>query len=179
MAKVPFSKLQAAIDGCSCKPFYYNLAGEEIHYEVKHYLPIKEKLELVSRIINQSVDDNGFYNPMRVKIFMVLEITYAYTNLSFTAKMKEDPFKLYDILVSTGIFTDIIDCIREKDWVEIQAGVWDTIKNIYDYKNSAMGILEMVSSDYNDLNLDAQNIQKALGDPENLSLLKNVMTKLG
>ena len=104
---------------------------------------------------------------------------YAYTNLSFTEKMKEDPFKLYDILVSTGIFTDIIDCICKKDWAEIQADVWDTIKNIYDYKNSAMGILEMVSSDYNDLNLDAQNIQKALGDPENLSLLKNVMTKLG
>jgi hypothetical protein len=29
------------------------------------------------------------------------------------------------------------------------------------------------------LNLDAQNIQKALGDPENLTLLKDVMTKLG
>lgn len=179
MAKVPFSKLQAAIDGCSCKPFYYNLAGEEIHYEVKHYLPIKEKLELVSRIINQSVDDNGFYNPMKVKIFMVLEITYAYTNLSFTAKMKEDPFKLYDILVSTGIFTDIIDCIREKDWVEIQAGVWDTIKNIYDYKNSVMGILEAVKDDYGNLSLDASTIQNDLSNPENMELLRNVLDKLG
>ena len=108
MAKVPFSKLQAKVDGEVTKNSYCNLAGEEIYYEVKHYLPFEQKLELVSTIINKSIDDNGFYNPMRVKLYMTLEVVYAYTNLSFTDKMKEDPFKLYDILVSTGIFTDII-----------------------------------------------------------------------
>lgn len=179
MAKVPFSKLQAKVDGGATKNFYYNLAGEEVYYEVKHYLPFEEKLELVSRIINNSVDDNGFYNPMRVKLYMVLEITFAYTNLSFTEKMREDPFKLYDILVSTGIFTDIIDVIREKDWSEIQENVWSTIKNIYDYKNSVMGILENISADYSNLNLDASEIQKKLADPENMELLRNVLTKLG
>lgn len=179
MAKVPFSKLQARINGSDCQNFYYNQAGEEVYYEVKRYLPLKDKLELVSRIINQSVDDNGFYNPMRVKLYMVLEITFAYTNLSFTEKMKEDPFKLYDILVSTGIFTDIIDVIREKDWTEIQDNVWSTIKNIYDYKNSVMGILENISADYNGLSLDASEIQKKLADPENMELLRSVLTKLG
>ena len=135
MAKVPFSKLQASINGCDTCVSYMNRSGEEIKYEVKHYLPFKEKLELVSNIINKSIDDNGFYNPMRVKMNMALEIVYAYTNLSFTDKMKEDPFKLYDILVSTGIFTDIVNVIRGKDWIEIQDSVWATIKNIYDYKN--------------------------------------------
>lgn len=179
MAKVPFSKLQAKVNGGATRQFYYNLAGEEIYYEVKHYLPVQEKLELVSRIINNSVDDNGFYNPMRVKLYMVLEITYAYTNLSFTEKMKEDPFKLYDILVSTGIFTDIIDVIREKDWTEIQENVWSTIKNIYDYKNSVMGILDTISNDYSNLNLNASEIQKKLADPDNMALLKDVLAKLG
>lgn len=179
MAKVPFSKLQAKVDGGATQNFYYNLAGDEIYYEVKHYLPIEEKLELVSRIINQSIDDNGFYNPMRVKMYMVLEITFAYTNLSFTEKMKEDPFKLYDILVSTGIFTDIIDVIREKDWKEIQENVWSTIKNIYDYRNSVMGILDTLKEDYDNLNLDATEIQKKIGDPENMALLREVLTKLG
>lgn len=179
MAKVPFSKLQAKVDGGATQNFYYNLAGDEIYYEVKHYLPIEEKLELVSRIINQSIDDNGFYNPMRVKLYMVLEIVYAYTNLSFTEKMKEDPFKLYDILVSTGIFTDIIDVIREKDWSEIQENVWSTINNIYNYKNSVVGILDTISSDYSNLNLDASEIQQKLADPENMSLLKDVLSKLG
>ena len=179
MAKVPFSKLQAKVNGGATRQFYYNLAGEEIYYEVKHYIPVQEKLELVSRIINNSVDDNGFYNPMRVKLYMVLEITYAYTNLSFTEKMKEDPFKLYDILISTGIFTDIIDVIREKDWTEIQENVWATINNIYSYKNSVMGILENISADYSNLNLDATEIQSKLADPNNMALLKDVLAKLG
>lgn len=179
MAKVPFSKLQASVNGCDACVSYMNRSGEEIKYEVKHYLPFKEKLELVSNIINKSVDDNGFYNPMRVKMNMVLEVTYAYTNLSFTEKMKDDPFKLYDILVSTGIFTDIVNAICEKDWAEIQDSVWATIKNIYDYKNSAMGILENISADYNNLNLDATEIQKKLADPENMELLRDILSKLG
>lgn len=179
MAKVPFSKLQASVDGGATDVFYYNKAGDEVYYEVKHYLPMKEKLDLVSRIINQSIDENGFYNPMRVKLYMVLEVTFAYTNLSFTDKMKEDPFKLYDILVSTGIFTDIVNVIREKDWSEIQESVWSTIKNIYDYRNSVVGILDTMKMDYNNLNLDAMNIQEALANPENMELLRSVLTKLG
>ena len=179
MAKVPFSKLQAKVDGGVTQNFYCNLAGEEVYYEVKHYLPLMEKLELVSRIINKSVDDNGFYNPMRVKLYMTLEVVYAYTNLSFTEKMREDPFKLYDILVSTGIFNDIVSVICEKDWKEIQENVWTTIKNIYDYKNSVMGILENVSADYKGLSLEAAEIQKKLNEGNGIEFLKEVMTQLG
>ena len=179
MAKVPFSKLDVKINGSDCVNTYYNAKGEDIQYEVKQYLPIKEKMDLVSRIINQSVDDNGFYNPMRVKLYITLEVVYAYTNLSFTAKQKEDPFKLYDLLVSTGIFHDIVNHIYENDWKEIQDGVWSTIKNIYDYRNSVMGILENITNDYSNLNLDATEIHQKLADPENMALLRQVLDKLG
>lgn len=179
MAKVPFSKLDVKINGSDCVNTYYNSKGEEIEYEVKQYLPLKEKIDLVQRVINQSVDDNGFYNPMRVKLYLVLEVVYAYTNLSFTAKQKEDPFKLYDLLVSTGIFYEIVDHIREKDWSEIQENVWKTIENIYAYRNSLMGILDNVANDYSNLNLDASEIQQKLADPENMTLLKQVLDKLG
>ncbi len=179
MAKVPFSKLQACVNGSDCTLSYHNKAGEEIQYEVKRYLPFGEKLELVSRIINQSIDDNGFYNPMRVKLYMTLEVVYAYTNLSFTEKMKEDPFKLYDILVSTGIFKDIVNVILESDWKEIQENVWDSIKNIYNYRNSVMGILDTISTDYSNLSLDANNIREQLADQNNLKLLRDVVERLG
>lgn len=179
MAKVPFSKLQACVDGGASRCSYYNKAGEEIYYEVKHYLPFAEKLALVERIVNQSVDANGFYSPMRVKLYIVLEVVYAYTNLSFTEKMKEDPFKLYDILVSSGIFAEIVDCIREKDWSEIQENVWATIKNIYDYRNSAMGILDVISADYSNVDLDLTALQDKMDDPETLGLLKEIVPLLG
>ena len=156
MAKIPFSKLQASANGSDCTLGYCNRAGEEVQYEVKYYLPFKEKLELVSRIINQSVDNNGFYNPMRVKLYMTLEIVYAYTNLSFTEKQKEDPFKLYDLLVSTGIFQDVIKQIFDGDWETIQADVWNTIENIYKYRNSFQGVINTITQDYNNTSVDLE-----------------------
>ena len=62
---------------------------------------------------------------------------------------------------------------------ELEGSIWDTIKSIYSYRNSVMGILENISADYSNLNLDATEIQKKLADPENLDLLRAVMSKLG
>jgi hypothetical protein len=42
-----------------------------------------------------------------------------------------------------------------------------------------MGILDTVSEDYKNLEFDASKIQEHLADPENLTLLKSIMTKLG
>ena len=179
MAKVPFSKLDMKLNTCDFVMCHENSKGEVVQYEVKNYLPIKEKMDLVSRIINQSTDDNGFYNPMRIKLYTTLEVVYAYTNLTFTPKQKEDPFKLYDLLVSTGLYYDITSHICAEDLEELEGSIWDTIKSIYSYRNSVMGILENISADYNNLNLDATEIQKKLADPENLDLLRAVMSKLG
>ncbi len=175
MAKVPFSKLDVKLNNEIKDCMYYNSKGEEVHYEVKYYLPVQEKLEMISKIINQSVDDNGFYNPMRVKIFTTLEIVYAYTNLSFTAKQKENPFKLYDQLVSSGLFNNIINCIWEEDWKEIKEVVAVTIENIYKYKNSVVGIIDAISTDYSAIDMDLSAIQEKLADPNSLQLLKEIL----
>lgn len=179
MAKIPFSKLDLKVNTSEQVIHITNSKGEEVSFEVKNYLPIKEKMDLVSRIINQSTDDNGFYNPMRVKLYTTLEMVYAYTNLTFTPKQKEDPFKLYDLLVSTGLYNDITSHICTEDLEELEGSIWDTIKSIYNYRNSVMGILENVSADYSNLNLDATEIQSKLADPNNMALLRDVLTKLG
>lgn len=179
MAKVPFSKLDVKLNSCDLVVNHENSKGEAIQFEVKNYLPIKEKMDLVSNIINQSTDDNGFYNPMRVKLYTTLEVVYAYTNLTFTSKQKEDPFKLYDLLVSTGLYDNIISHICTEDLEELEGSIWDTIKSIYSYRNSVMGILDNISADYSNLNLDATEIQSKLADPNNMALLKDVLAKLG
>lgn len=179
MAKVPFSKLDVKLNSREIVVNHETSKGENVQFEVKNYLPIKEKMELVSRIINQSTDDNGFYNPMRVKLYTTLEVVYAYTNLTFTPKQKEDPFKLYDLLVGTGLYDNITNHICREDLEELERSIWDTIKSIYDYKNSVMGILDDISTDYSNLNLDASEIHSKLADPENMALLRQVLDKLG
>lgn len=180
MAKVPFSKLQINTDIKSDAYSCLGKQGEDIVFEVKTYLPFGDKLELVSRIVNQSIDDNGYFNPMRVELFTALELVYTYSNLSFTDKMKEDGFKLYDTLRLSGILGQVLDTLHDSgELEEVNRYVSEVIKNIYSYKNSAAGIMEMISQDYGELDLNATEIQKKLADPNNLALLKDVITKLG
>jgi len=94
MAKIPFTKLKL-IKKDETVTFLYN----EQEITVKKYLPVNEKLELISRVINAAADENRFYNPVKLDIFLKLEIIFTYTNINFTDKQKEDPSKLYDLLV--------------------------------------------------------------------------------
>lgn len=174
MAKISLNKLGLKIDD-SVSVVKFN--GQDI--EVKHYLPVNEKLELISTVINESADDLKFYNVGKLEIFKVIEMVKHYTNISFTEKQLEDAVKLYDLLNSTGLASELFAVIpdAEKDFIEDV--LFDTVNSIYKYQNSIMGILDTVTTDYKDLNFDVSELQKNISNPENLTLLKDVVTKLG
>lgn len=174
MAKVSLTKL-----GLKVNQDIKNIEFNEQIIEVKQYLPVNDKLELISNVINSAHDENNFSNPVKVSVFTTLEIMYAYTNINFTDKQKEDPTKLYDMLISSGVVAAVVNAIPEAEYNEILRGVSDSIEAVYAYQNSIMGILDTISTDYSNLNFDATEIQKKLGDPENMELLKQVLTKLG
>ena len=174
MAKVSFTKL-----GLKKNEEVGILHINEQDIEVKQYLPINEKLELISSVINSAADENNFSNPVKENVFLTLEILYHYTNINFTDKQKEDPVKLYDLVVSSGLVNKVTDLIPEEELDEVINGVAQSVKAIYTYRNSVLGILESISKDYSNLDLDATEIQQKLADPNNMALLKQVLTKLG
>ena len=174
MAKVSFTKL-----GLKKNEEVGILHINEQDIEVKQYLPINEKLELISSVINSAADENNFSNPVKENVFLTLEILYHYTNINFTDKQKEDPVKLYDLVVSSGLVNKVTDLIPEEELDEVINGVAQSVKAVYTYRNSALGILESISQDYSNLDLDATEIQQKLADPDNMALLKQVLTKLG
>lgn len=147
--------------------------------EVKQYLPIEDKLKLISNIVNLSVDDNGYYNPAKIYIYTILEVLDSYTNINFTEKQKEDTAKTYDLIVSSGLSAKIFEALNPYEYQQLQSWIKELINSIYQYKNSLVGMMEIIKEDYGDIELDAENIQKALGDQDNLSFLKDVMDKLG
>ncbi len=174
MAKIAFTKLNLTKD-TSIK----NIKWKDQNIEVKQFLPTGEKLDLISRVINFSGDDHVFYNPCKIEIFETIEIILTYTNINLTEKQSEDVLKLYDLFISSGFATEIMAAIPEVERAYIHNGVWDTIKEIYRYRDSAMGIMEQIVQDYKDVDLDARKITEALGNAENLSVVKDVVTKLG
>ena len=174
MAKLAFTK-RSLSKNQEVKIVEFN--GQDI--EVKQYLPVNDKFEVISNIINRSADDNNFANPLKVEIFTALEIISAYTNISFTEKQKEDPSKLFDLVVSSGLYKEIICAIPHTEIESLQCYINSTIDAVYKYRNSIMGLLENITADYSNLNLEATEIQKKLADPNNMQLLRDVLTKLG
>lgn len=158
-----------------------NFTWNDQTIEIKEYLPIEEKLNLVDKIVNASIDESNFANPARVQINTILEVIFAYAvNINFTEKQKEDRLGLYDLLVGSGFADEFFEALRNTDEVRfINSTVREVIDEIYRYRDSALGILDAVNQDYSNLNLEADNIQQKLADPENLTLLKDVITKLG
>ena len=176
MAKVSFSKLGLKTINTEIKTVEFN----EQTIEVKQYLPIQEKLELISRVLNLAHDeDNNFSNPVKRSVLMTLEVIYAYTNISFTDKQKEDPAKLFDLMNGSGLIDIVFEAIPEYELNTIEDGIIDTTEAFYKYQNSIYGVLEGLKENYSDLDFDIAKLQEGLQDPENVGFLKDILTKLG
>lgn len=176
MAKIPFTKFK-----CKLNEEIKTLEIKEgLIIEVKQYLPIQDKLSLIGRVIEQAHEqDYNYSNPVKADVYAALEIIYSYTNISFTEKQKEEPAKLYDLLVSSKIIPMVYNSIPAEEIDLITTGIDKSIESVYKYQNSVVGILETIKQDYNDLDLEATNISEKLTNPENLDLVKDILTKLG
>lgn len=172
MAKISFSKLGLKLN-TEVKSIGYN------DIVVKQYLPINEKLELITRVINNAADDNRFLNKIKLEMYLNLEIVFTYTNINFTDKQKEDLPKLYDILNSSGVMSDIINTMEVSEYNYLHRNTLDIAEKMYEYSNSIYGILDNIATDYSNLNLDANEIYQKIADPENLALVKDIMAKMG
>lgn len=175
MAKVPFSKLNQIK---KLPPVIHQL-GEHI-IEVEQYLPLEDKVNLISAVIEQAGNgEEGFFNIVKLDAYYRIEMIKAYTNISFTEKQLEDTTKLFDVIVLNDIWAIIELAVPETE----RKYIWDNILNlareITNYNNSILGILKTMTSETTETALDMQKLFDALRNPEELTLLKNMVQKTG
>lgn len=173
MAKVTFTKLGLKRND-TIQEIDWN--GQKI--EIKQFLPTGKKLDLISRVINYSTDENAFYNPCKVEIFETIEIILTYTNITVTEKQSEDVLNLYDLFVSSGLKRIIYENIPEEERNYINVSVWATINEIYRYRDSAAGVIQAIVEDYKNTEIDTNKLVEKLTDQENFQVVKDVVTKL-
>ena len=165
MAKIAFTKLGLSKNN-EIKILEWN--GQKI--EVKQFLSTKDKLDLIAKVIGLSTDDHVFYNPCKVQIFLAAEIILAYTNITITEKQQEDILKLYDLLISSNFLKQIEELIPEEELGYIQMAINDTIKEIYRYRDSAMGVMQQIAEDYKDTQFDIKNLVKDIDELQENSI---------
>ena len=174
MAKISLTKLNKIK---SLEPIDIKIGEETI--SVVQYLPLEKKLTIMQNIIEQAGNnEEGFYNIVKLTVFYTIEMLRAYTNISFTEKQLEEPQKLYDIIVLNNIWETVKDSIPEKERDYIWDNTCALAREITEYNHSALGILKLMSDDYENLNFDVQEITEKLSDRTNLDLVRNLLTKL-
>lgn len=142
---------------------------------IKQYLSMNDKISLIEEVVEKAGEAN-FANPLKLDVFFNLALIENYTNIGIDA---DKPLETYDLLEQNGIFTFVIQNLPSSEYNGLLTFLDQTIKGFYDYKNSVLGIMETISADYSNLKLDSEEIRENLGNKDNLTLLKDVVTKLG
>lgn len=174
MPKVSFTKLKI-----SSSNKLATITWNEQLIEIKQYLPIQEKMDLISAVLNSCQDSNNFINEAALYMFRDLQLVFHYTNIRFTEKQLAKPAELYDLLDSSGLLIQIINSIPNREYSLITSWLTATAHNLYEYRNSIYGIMDALAKDYSNLQLDAEALKNEIADPQNMTLLKEVLTKLG
>lgn len=176
MAKISFTKLNAKVN-TEVEKVNFN----EVEIEVKQYLPIINKMEMIDRIVNDCMARNDhYYNPGEVEAALILGIVEYYTNISFTEKQLSNTAKLYDTVVSSGLAKKIISAISDEETNTIEGLLMNSLENVYKQRNSIVGVLETISTDYSNLKLDAQEVRNELvADKDIIQNVKDIVTNLG
>lgn len=118
--------------------------NDETKIEVLKYLPINEKYNVIE-ITLQKAYQEGIYNPLKLDMYFALNLVYAYTNINFTDKQREDEAKLYDALQSNGILDKIIDVIDDEEYNYLYTLLVETEDKYYQYSKSLVGIVNKIS----------------------------------
>ena len=118
----------------------------ESKIEVKQYLPIRDKIDLVDITLQKSREDR-LYNPLKVNMYFHLNLIYLYTNISFTEKQRDDEEKLYDLLDSNGLIDLIVSNIPELEYNDLLNKTIEKIENELQYNTTAAAIISKLIND--------------------------------
>lgn len=142
-------------------------------------MPIQDKLAMIERILNSTVDTTGFLNPVRLEVFSILEIINTYTNINITEKMMDNAPKTYDSLMINGIIDKIIEAIPEDEYNAVFDAIEECAEHTVSYMNSFVGMMKTVNENYNMTGMSVEEMMSSLGDPDKIGFVKEVLEKIG
>lgn len=125
---------------------YRNQAGQDCEINVKEYLPISDKNDLI-QIALQKAEEDGLYNEILLDVYFHLNIIYLYTDIEFSTEDREDEMQLYDLLETNGIITEVLAHMGEGEYQNLRE-LLITMRDLHmKYSNSAAAVLQRIITD--------------------------------
>lgn len=114
--------------------------GEQ-QIEIKQYLPISDKNDLIAITLQKAEEDNN-YNELLLQTYFHLNIIYLYTNIDFSEEDREDEMKLYDILETNGVIDNVVATIGSNEYLELKETLEKQVNKNLKYRNSAAAVIQ-------------------------------------
>lgn len=172
MAKIAFSKLKL-----NKETKVTNVPFGDAVIEVKHYIPVSEKLMILDTIIQEAFDYN-FINKAKADALLHIYMMMCYTNISFTKREKDSLLETYDLMEKNGVIDAVVSAIPETEYNAFIAYCKEVMNDYDRYKNSIMGIAEQVIDQLPGRLKDVNELMGSF-DPNSLQVLQDVVANLG
>lgn len=130
------------------KPMILHFYGNTI--EVKQYLPIQQKIELIQFVTNISLDDNtGFVSPVKRTIATGIAILQFYAGINFD--LTQNLTTAYDTFERENLIEKVKELIPEKELNSLMELLDNNLDVIQKYNTSAAGIAQAVTATLDDI----------------------------
>ena len=152
--------------------------SEDMVIPVKTYLPIQEKADLISYVVDCSIDDNtGCFSPVRLNVYFAIGIMKWYAGIEFESL--DDASKIFDLLESNGVVDRVLAIIPEEERDFIQRLVDDTVEDIARYNSSFAGVVYSMTGDASNLDKSLEEILAKVKNREGLEVLSEIKNMVG
>ena len=125
--------------------YYIEVQGKKIN--IKKYLPINDKKDLVEITLQKAEQADGTYNEILIDMYFNLHLVYLYTDIVFTDEDREDEMKLYDELESSGMLERILNKIPDEEYNVLMDYLKAMREEISSYKHSAAAMVQKLIVD--------------------------------
>ena len=149
-----------------------------VDLEVRTYLPIDDKANLITWAINLALDDKtGCISPVRFEVCFALGVVRWYAGIEFDDDVSLSD--IYDNFEQNDVINQVMGAIPipEIDFVRDLAK--DTAEDVVRYNNSFAGMIGMVSKDADGLDEQIKEIVGQLKNAEGLEQLAVIKDVVG
>lgn len=125
---------------------------------VKQYLPIMDKLSLINIALQNSLNAEGYYDPMVLDFMFNTYVVFCYTDIEFTPEEKAEIGKLYDELLSNGVMQQVLDAIPKSEYDELFGYLEEKASAAIKYKGSLAEAITTLVTEFPKSAEEARNI---------------------
>ena len=149
-----------------------------VELNVRAYLPIDAKADLITWVINMALDDKtGSISPIRFEACFSIAVVQRYCGI----EIPEDSVlsETYDLLETNDVIAQVMGVIPEDEITFLKELALDTVADISRYTSSFAGVMSTLNTDTSELTQRLQEIMQSIKNNEGMEQLAAIKDMVG